>query len=406
LTGKYKSVIISLNIRSINPKFQGSLFVIDRNPDKNEIARRIDLYPVTAILGPRQCGKTTLARQFQAIDFYDLENPVDHARLENPILELREKKGLAVIDEIQRKPELFPAIRYMVDNNPDLKFLILGSASRDLIRQSSETLAGRISYFHLYGLRLHDVGLLNYSRLWMYGGFPRSYTAPDDRASYQWRYDYIRTYLERDIPLLGITIPSETLRRFWIMLSHFHGCILNYSELSRSFGLSDKTIKRYADILKGTFMIRLLEPYYANLGKRLVKSPKFYIRDSGIFHSLQNIETWNVLNTHPKLGASWEGFALDCVTRSIGKNDEEFSFYATHSQAELDLLWQHDGRNYGCEFKYGDSVKMTKSMKIAIDDLGLKKIWVVYPGNRKYPITENISALPLREIPVSWDYES
>ena len=378
--------------------------MIKRQNDIEEISNRINNYPVTTILGPRQSGKTTIAGQCNPVESYDLENPIDIARLDNPILELSKKKGLIVIDEIQKKPDIFPVLRYIVDNNKDIRFLILGSASRDLIKQSSETLAGRISYYNLYGFKLSDITEQDYIKLWIYGGFPRSFLAQNDEISFQWRYDYIRTYLERDIPALGINIASETLRRFWIMLSHYHGNILNYSELARSFGMSDKTIKNYIELLQGTFMVRILMPWYANVSKRLVKSPKLYIRDSGIFHSLQSIVTFDSLITNPKLGASWEGFALDCVTRSVNKNEEEFFFYASHADAELDLFWKHNGKNYGCEFKYSDSVKFSKSMRSVIADLELTKLWVVYPGEKEYSLSDNCYAFPLNQIKDKWVY--
>lgn len=378
--------------------------MIQRTFDKQAIQKQLAQSRVTAILGPRQSGKTTLAKSLKSDYYFDLENPRDLAYLENPQLALEKCTGTIIIDEIQRKPGLFEIIRYLVDNNPDQKYLILGSASRDLIQQGSETLAGRIAFYTLPGFRIHDVHDTQQTDIWLRGGFPLSFLASDDEASANWRENYIRTFLERDIPGLGIRIPPNTLRRFWQMVSHFHGSIINYSDISRSFGIADTTVRHYLDILQGTFMIRQLQPWYVNLRKRLVKRPKMYIRDSGIFHSLLSIETMHFLNIHPKLGASWEGFALDNVWRSIGKSDEQAYFWATHTGAEVDLFWQHDGRNWACEFKYTDAPKMTKSMHFALKDLSLEKLWVIYPGGQMYSIHEQIEVLPLGQVPAYWEY--
>ncbi len=378
--------------------------IIDRPIDKNEIRKRIDGFPVTAILGPRQCGKTTLAAQFPYAHYFDLENPRDLARMETPQLTLEELEGLIVIDEIQRLPEIFPLIRYLVDTEPGQKYLILGSASRDLIRQSSETLAGRIAFYNLGGFRLHDIGCENFKTLWIRGGLPDAYTPKDPEQSRLWLDNYITTFLERDIPQLGIDIPARALRRFWTMTAHYHGQIMNYSELGRSFGISDMTARKYIDILEGTFMLRILQPWYANVGKRVVKKPKIYVRDSGIFHSLLNIETLEQLTSIPKLGASWEGFALECVCRSIGKRDRDFYFWHVHSGSELDLFWQHAGRNWGVEFKYADAPRATRSMNIVAEDLNLEHLWVVYPGKDAYRLSKTASVLPVRDIPAVWKY--
>lgn len=289
--------------------------LIERKTDLQQIEKLITLFPVVAILGPRQCGKTTLAKQIAYEHYFDLENPRDLARLDSPQLALEDLKGLIVIDEIQRKPDLFPLIRYFVDNNAQQKYLILGSASKDLLKQSAESLAGRIAYFHLGGFRISDIGKENPTKLWIRGGLPLSFMAETDEGSLLWREGYITTFLERDIPQLGINIPSRTLRRFWTMLSHYHAQIMNHSELGRSFGISDVTVKKYIDILEGTFMVRVLQPWNVNVGKRLVRRPKIYLKDSGIFHSLMSIDSMNQLLSHNKLGASWEGFALECVCR-------------------------------------------------------------------------------------------
>jgi uncharacterized protein len=378
--------------------------IIARNIDLQEITRRIAQFPVIAILGPRQCGKTTLARLLAYDHYFDLENPRDLTRLEEPLLALEGLRGLVVIDEIQRKPDLFPLIRFLVDTKPDQKYVILGSASRDLIRQSSESLSGRIAYYQLSGFRISDIGAAHMRDLWLKGGLPRSYTAATDDQSMLWRENYIGTFLERDIPQLGINIPSQTLRRFWIMLSHYHGQVINYAELGRSFGISDMTVRKYCDILEGTFMVRSLPAWHTNTKKRLVKRPKIYIRDCGIFHALMSIATLDQLVTHPKLGASWEGFALECICRSIAKDEGAYYFWHTHAGAELDLFWQHGGKQWGVEFKYADAPKLTKSMQIAIKDLDLERLWVVYPGDTAYRLATNVMVLPLTGIGDTWEY--
>jgi len=384
--------------------------MVERKIDFREIKKSINNFKVTAILGPRQSGKTTIARQFPANEYFDLENPQDLARLQNPQLTLEECKGLIVIDEIQRKPNLFSVIRYLVDIHKEQKYLILGSASQDLIKQSSESLAGRISFFTLLGFRKHDVDAGKITDLWVRGGLPPSFLASTNEDSFKWRENYIRTFLERDIPNLGIRIPADTLRRFWQMLSFYHGNIVNLSEIGRAFGIADTTVRHYLEILQGTFMVRLLQPWYVNIGKRLVKRPKLYIRDTGLYHSLLSLETEKALFANPKLGSSWEGFALDCVWRSIGKSDELAYFWATHAGAEVDLYWQHEGENWACEFKYVDAPTMTKSMHISLENLKLKKLWIIYPGKKRYSIYKQgarrvkVEVLPLNDIPAYWRY--
>lgn len=378
--------------------------LIIRKEDLKKIKELIGVFPVTAILGPRQCGKTSIAKEIKYDHYFDLENPRDIIKFENPQLTLEDLGGLIVIDEIQRVPEIFPLIRCLVDNNKDQKFLILGSASRDLIKQSSESLAGRIGYFYLAGFGINDIGSDNLNRLWISGGFPRAYTAASFDESFLWLENYVTTFLERDIPRLGISIPSNTLRRFWMMISHYHGQVLNYSELGRSFGISDVTVRKYLEILEGTFMIRLLQPWYQNIGKRLVKRPKIYLRDSGIFHSLMSVKNMDQLISHNKLGCSWEGFAMECISKSIGKRFEEFYFWSTHSGAEIDLFWQDKGKNWGIEFKYADAPKKTKSMGSAINDVNLEHLWVIYPGKDQYKLSTKITVIPLKSITGSWKY--
>ncbi len=372
--------------------------MIARNRDSERVQACLRTFPVTAILGARQVGKSTLASAFAFPHYFDLENPRDLARLEQPQLALEALQGVVVIDEIQRKPELFPLLRYLVDARPDRKFLILGSASRDLIRQGSESLAGRIGYCELGGFRLEDVGkgADELKKLWLRGSFPRSYLADDDEGSMLWRGQFIRTYLERDIPQLGIRIPSATLGRFWAMISHYHGQLVNYQELSRSFGVSDVTIRRYLEILEGTFMIRLVMPWFENKGKRLVKAPKLYIRDSGIFHALQGIGDRAALESHPKLGASWEGFVIEQAIREF--DIEEPWFYRTHGGTELDLFWERGGRRRGLEVKFADAPRMTSSMKNAMSDLSLDSLIVAYPGDIYYELAENISVVPFARL--------
>lgn len=365
--------------------------------ERKHFSALIDQYflthPLVALLGPRQCGKTTLARAYAknilAGQYFDLEDAVDIQRLASPKLALEHREGLIVIDEIQRRPDLFPALRVLIDTSKkNQRYLILGSASRELIRQSSETLAGRIAYIELTPFSYAETH--EWQTLWLRGGFPKSYLANTIMESTQWREFYITTFLEQDIPNLGIQIPSVTLRRFWIMLSHYHGNIFNASELARSFGISDMTVRRYLDILTGTFMIRQLLPWRENIKKRQVKSPKIYFRDSGLLHSFLNIEDEDDLMKHPKLGASWEGFALEETIRVLGAKPHECFFWASHSGAELDLLIFQKDRRLGFEFKYTDAPKLTKSMKISMEDLKLDQLTVIYPGKLDYTLAEKI----------------
>lgn len=367
----------------------------------DQIKNNFRVHPACAILGPRQAGKTTLAKQFigdQKAAFFDLENPLDLARLENPMLALSAiSDQLIVIDEIQKKPELFPVLRVLIDEEEKKrKFLILGSASRDLIRQSSETLAGRIGYVELPPFCLFEIN--DSAGLWVRGGFPRSYLAQSDEDSYLWRQNYIATFLERDIPNLGFNIPAEQMRRFWMMLVHYHGQIFSPSELSKSLGISDHTVRKYLDILAGTFMIRVVSPWFENLNKRQVKSPKIYFRDSGILNALLGIDSMGQLQIHPRLGSFWEGFALEEVIRTMQAAQGEYYFWASHAHAELDLLILQRGKRFGFEFKYTDMPKTTKSMHTSLTDLALDKLIIVYPGKEIFPLTEKISAYGLETI--------
>jgi len=365
------------------------------------VDRAFELHPIAAVLGPRQCGKTSLARLIAArepCEFFDLEDPVDVRRLSAPMTTLERLSGLVILDEAQRRPELFELLRVLVDRPKNqARFLLLGSASPRIVKGVSESLAGRIGFIDLSGFDLREIGADNQDRLWIRGGFPRSFLAASDRASLVWRDDFIRTFLERDIPQLGITIPAETLRRFWTMVAHYHGQIWNAAELARSLGASENTARGYLDILAGAFMVRVLAPWFENVGKRQVKSPKVFLRDTGILHALLQVESLSDLQAHPKLGASWEGFALEQVVGLLETRDTYF--WATHGGAELDLLVTLGGKRYGFEFKYQDAPGRTRSMMIAREDLGLEKMWVVYPGSKQYALDAWIDVIPLPSIP-------
>jgi predicted AAA+ superfamily ATPase len=329
--------------------------------------------------------------------YFDLENPRDLARLQNAQLILEAAHGLVVLDEIQRRPELLPLLRVLADRRPlPCRFLILGSASPDMIRGASETLAGRVQFVDMGGFTLDEVGARKLHKLWLRGGFPESYLATADADSWAWRDNFVRTFLERDIPQLGIQIPAATIRRFWIMVAHQHGQIWNASEIGASLGVVHTTARRYLDLLTGAFMVRQLPPWFENVGKRLVKSPKVYIRDSGLFHSLLGLSTREQLESHPKLGAAWEGFALEQVLSQVGERDAYF--WATHGGAELDLLLMRRGKRWGIEFKCQDAPTMTKSMHIALADLNLHRLWVVYPGDADYPAHDRVECIALRNL--------
>lgn len=360
--------------------------------------------PIVAILGPRQCGKTTLARQFadqwpKDVTFFDLENPRDLRQLEEPLLALDNQEGLVVLDEIQRTPDLFPVLRVLADRpNKKTKFLILGSASRDLMRQSSESLAGRISYLEIGGFSLDLVGTAKKERLWIRGAFPRSFLASSEAASYQWRQDFIATFLERDIPQLGFNIPSKSLSRFWQMLAHYHGQIFNASEIGKSLAVSDHTAQRYLDLLSATFMVRQLRPWNYNTKKRIIKRPKIYFRDTGILHALFDLPEKKDVLSHPKLGASWEGFALEETIKAIRLKENEIFFWGVHASAEIDLVFPKNGRLYGIEVKYAQAPGFTSSMRMASEELALKHLWVIYPGSEAYALNKNVTVLPLTEM--------
>lgn len=360
--------------------------------------------PVVALLGARQVGKTTLARQIAhrragTAHFFDLESSADVARLQDPLLALSPLKGLVVLDEVQRRPDLFPTLRVLADRRPNpARFLVLGSASPDLLRQSSESLAGRIAHYELPCLSLRETGPAMLDPLWLRGGFPRSFTARSHAESYRWRRDFVRTFLERDMPQLGIAIPSATLERFWSMLAHYHAQVWNGSELARAFGVSHHTVRRYLDALAATFMVRVLKPLSANLGKRQVKAPKIYIRDSGLLHQLLQVETRPQLERHPKVGASWEGFVIENVILALAADPRHCHFWATHAGAEIDLVVRHRGRLRGIEVKRTTSPAVTRSMHSAMEDLDLHSLDVVHAGEETFPLARRIRAVAARRL--------
>jgi uncharacterized protein len=355
---------------------------------------------VVALIGPRQCGKTTLAREFvqpSSTNYFDLEDPFNLARLDNPMLALQDLHGLVVIDEVQRSPELFPILRVLADRTQlPARFLILGSASPALLRQASESLAGRISVIKMAGFSLEEVGRDSQNMLWRRGGFPLSYTAPTETISLEWRQDFVNTFLERDIPQFGFNILSASLFRFWTLLAHYNAQIWNAAEAARSLNVGETTARRYLDLLQDLFMVRVLQPWHANLNKRQVKSPKVYIRDTGLLHLLLGIRTEKELLLHPRSGASWEGFAIEEIIKAL--SPDEVYFWATHSGAELDLLIIKKGQRIGVECKRVDSPRLTPSMRTAMAALELSRLLVVYPGPLPYPMDENIHAVPLVDL--------
>lgn len=353
-----------------------------------------------ALLGPRQSGKTTLARRFVAPDspaYFDLEDPVSLARLDEPMTALRDMRGLIVMDEVQRRPELFPVLRVLADRTPlPARFLVLGSASPDLLRQSSESLAGRMETVTIGGFTIDDVGVAAHETHWLRGGFPLSFLAGNDLDSSAWRRNFIQTFLERDIPAFGVRTPAATLLRFWTMLAHYHGQVWNAAEPARSLGIGETSVRRYLDLLEGVFMIRQLQPWHENLKKRQVKAPKVYIRDSGLLHQLLGVRTLPDLLSHPKCGASWEGYVIEEVIQRV--KPDELYFWSTHAGAELDLLLFKDGRRIGVEIKRADAPRLTASMRVALEDLRLDRLMVIYPGERRYSLTDRVEVVPFTEM--------
>lgn len=373
--------------------------MIERPYHRAVLHSLLEQFPVVGLLGARQVGKTTLARRFleerdEPVTIFDLEDPTDQARLADPKLALEPLEGLVVIDEVQHVPELFPLLRVLVDrpNNP-ARFLILGSAGPDLLRQTSETLAGRIAYHELPPLRLDEVGSEAWETLWLRGGFPRSFLAEDEARSLRWRESFVRTFLERDLPQLGVNVPATTMQRFWTMVAHYHGERWNASEIARSLGVSAPTVRRYLDTLTDSLVVRQLVPWFENLGKRQVRAPKVYLTDTGLLHSLLGLRTEEELLGHPKVGASWEGFAMTEVVRLLDVPWDRCSFWATHQGAELDLLVTSGGRRLGFEFKRTSRPRATRSMFSALEDLSLDRLFVIYPGEQRFPLHECIEAV-------------
>lgn len=355
---------------------------------------------ITALMGPRQCGKTTMARAISGsreATYFDMESPADLARLSHPEFALSRAPGLVIIDEIQRAPDLFTVLRVLADREPDTRrFLILGSAAPEIVRNVSESLAGRVEFVDMTGFDVEEAGPDALYPLWLRGGFPRSYLSGSDEDSVAWREAFIRTFLEQDIPQLGITIPAPAMRRFWTMLAHYHGQTWNASELARSMGLSNKTVRNYLDILTGTYMVRQVQPWHENVSKRQIKSPKIYLQDSGLLHTLLAIPDLRTLTAHPRVGASWEGFVVEQVMRIV--RPAEAYFWGTHQGGELDLLFSMQGHRFGVEVKYSESPRMTKSMTSALETLQLKHLFVIYSGDRTFAMTERVTAIPVSVI--------
>ena len=377
---------------------------IKRLRDEARLTALLRQFPVVGVLGARQVGKTTLARQLlkhqrgQAT-LFDLESAADLARLADPLLALRELKGLVVIDEVHHVPDLFRALRVLVDEPGARKrFLVLGSAAPELLRQGAETLAGRIAWHELHGFRLDELGVGELSRRWLRGAFPRAFLARSDQESRAWREEFIRTFLERDIPQFGLRIPAPALRRFWSMIAHYHAQTWNGSELARAFGVAHTTVQRYLDVLTETFMVRQLPPWHENLSKRQVRAPKVYLRDTGLLHILLGVNTRRELEGHPKVGASWEGMALEVVLDQLGTRTGEAYFWGTHAGAELDLFVIRGRTRLGFEFKRTSAPSVTPSMRTAVADLKLQRLYVIHGGTESFPIGARMLAVPLTRV--------
>ena len=378
--------------------------MIDRVDHLRRLKTLLSRNRVVGIVGARQVGKTTLARQLVSqrkgpTAYFDLENPDDLARLHEPVLALKNLRGLVVIDEVQRAPGLFEILRVLVDRpRSPARFLILGSASPALLRQSSETLAGRVIYHELGGLSLDEVGAEKHPHLWLRGGFPRSFLARSQAVSHEWRRGFVQTFLERDLPQLGVNIRSTTLRRFWTMLSHYHGQVWNASEFGRSFGVADTTVRNYLDLLTSALVVRQLLPWHENISKRQVRAPKVYVADSGILHIFLNLRSRAELEGHPKVGASWEGFVIGEIVRRLGVLPEECFFWATHSGAELDLLVVRGNQRFGFEIKRTTAPTITRAMRSALADLRLTRLDVVHAGEVTFPIADRVRAVALPQL--------
>lgn len=365
------------------------------------IEKAVSRSPVVALLGPRQCGKTTLSAAFikgRKAYRFDLESQADIARLQNAELVLGSLAGIVVIDEIQVMPQLFSVLRVLVDAaSCNARFLILGSASPHIIKKVSETLAGRVEFIELAGFNITETGSGPWKKLWVRGGFPRAFLAKSEEDSLAWREGFIKTFLEQDIPQLGINIPAAAMRRFWTMLAHYHGQVWNASEIGRSMGLSDKTVRSYLDILSGTYMIRQLQPWHENIGKRQIKSPKIYFRDSGLLHNLLGLGDMHSLLAHPRIGASWEGFVIEQALQILRPSGA--FFWRTHTGSEADIFFIHAGKRYGLEVKFTEAPVLTKSMLTALEELGMDHLWIIHPGKHSYRVHKKITALQVQELP-------
>lgn len=370
---------------------------IDRQRLTSRLEAALDRSPVVVLTGPRQCGKTTLARQFvpaSSPNYFDLEDPRTRALFEEPMTALEPLAGLIVIDEVQLAPDLFPILRVLADRRPrNARFLILGSASGALLRQSSESLAGRVEFLRMGGFTLDEVGDAQADRLWTRGGFPDAFLAKDDSTSIHWRRNFIDTLVERDLPQWGVRVTATAMRRFWTMVAHYHGQVWSHADPARSLGVSESTVRRYLDVLSDALVLRQLQPWHANLRKRQVKSPKVYVRDTGLLHQLLGIEDQRALLRHPKLGASWEGHAIEQVIAS--EPHAETYFWATHQGAEIDLVLRRGDELFGVECKRVDAPRMTPSIRIALADLGLERVAILYPGGRRYDVADRVEAVPL-----------
>ena len=374
--------------------------MIERTALKAEIELALTRFRVVELVGPRQSGKTTLAREFvpfDALNYFDLENPLHLARLDQPMTALQDLRGLVVIDEVQRRPDLFPILRVLADRAPlPARFLVLGSAAPEWLQQSSQSLAGRLQILPVSGFNLAEVGSDNLMRHWLRGAFPLAYLADDDNSSFAWRQAFTQSIIERDLPLLGANTAAPLMQRFWMMLAHYHGGVWSAAEIGRGLQIKDAVARRYLDTLEGVFMVRQLQPWYENISKRQIKSPKIYIRDSGLLHTLLGIRRDVELATHPKVGASWEGYVIEEVLRAV-RPDQAY-FWATHGGAELDLLLFKDGKRIGVECKRVDAPRLTPSMQSALADLHLDHLFVIYPGALRFPLAERVEAFPLRDL--------